>query len=98
MAGCFSKKKELNDINFEDFSNPWNFYSIFLCNETIDWIKWLMNKKLLKDEYFCVKCGNVACKLGLKRDSKDRYVWRCPSRNHKYGIRENSFFSKSHFP
>ena len=65
MAGCFSKKKELNYINFEDFSNPWNLYSIFLCNESIDWIKWLMNKKLMK--YLCVKCGNVACKLGLKR-------------------------------
>lgn len=99
--GFLNRVKDLDSINFEHFSNPWNFFSLFLQDrKTI--VTWLRNHKLLAATMQCETCAslgfeNVEMKIGSRVSHIDGETWRCTkNRNHEAAIRKFSVFNNAH--
>ncbi len=97
MAGNYSKRLGTpTNCSFADFSNPWNFYSLFLLPRE-QHINWLRENGLPINSLTCPKCQGD-CSLGKRKNNVDGETWGCKkNRNHEFSIRQNSFFDKSHF-
>ena len=51
--------QKVNDIEFQDFVNPWTFNHLFVSsNDEI--FNWLRNWGLLAERITCIKCGTPA--------------------------------------
>ena len=81
MAGNASRKgafgqKENNVLNikFADFINPWNFYNLFLKDDSVV-TEWLTKNGLLPNNIVCEKCGSD-CTITNKPSKPDGKVWR----------------------
>lgn len=102
QKGNFDKKIEAHlECSFSDFSNPWNFYKLFLTSSKIQIHTRLRDKGLLMKEYVCTSksktgiiCGRK-CKL-VERSNKDGFSFRCPKK-HEFAIRKNSIFEGSQY-
>ena len=102
-SGNFRNREDKPEcITFQSLSNPFTFYSLMFLpiNELI---RWLMDKRLLKNEMSCDKCGQK-CKLAKRKDKLDEHTWRCRNvKNHsdnkdfERSIRQYSFFHHSHY-
>ena len=88
-------------ITFKDFVNPWNFFYLFGCIESVI-IEWMQNNGLLAVTLMCDhsvganKCGGI---MTLKPSSnlQGGQLFRCQKdRNHRKPMRTNSFFQGSH--
>lgn len=95
QVGNFNKAKNVTDITFADFANPWNFYKVFLSSD-ITVINWLQDQGLLVRDLLCPSCG-AETKLSRRSQRIDGYVLKCPQR-HEITIRLNSFFERSKIP
>lgn len=103
-TGAMSRKKHgegsydlmirnVNEIEFEDFVNPWTFHHLF-TSDTNEVFSWLRRQGLLASEITCSKCGTQAT-LKQRERSSDGYTFRCRGSKHEYGMRKYSFFEGS---
>ena len=58
-------KKDIKNVNFEDFTNPWTFAALFM-SEDMKLVKWLMDRNILASSMKCVCCG-LNCKLSKEQ-------------------------------
>ena len=95
--GCGSfqwRTNKVNKIEFRDFVTPWNFFAVFLREDSIV-IKWLQEGGLQVSRMYCTRCDNHDMRLWKRSSSVDGVSWRC-NHGHEISIRQNSFFEKSH--
>ena len=85
--------KNANEIEFEDFVNPWTFHNLFVSSDD-EVFSWLRRQGLLASELTCNKCGTAA-KLRRRERASDGYTFRCKGSKHEYGMRKKSFFEGS---
>ena len=101
--GFLNRVEDLNTIDFKHFSNPWNFFSLFLQDKPFI-ITWLRNHKLLAENMTCETCSknglpHIGMKLGSRSSHIDGQTWRCScNRNHESAIRKYSIFQNVHLP
>ena len=106
--------RNVDDITIRDFSNPWNFYSLFLSdNATVN--NWCRNNGLLattlrcKSENITAKCrrqggGDVVCNGIMypkpRGDKPSGEIFRCEydRDSHTKAARTYSFFENSKLP
>ena len=85
------KKNDIEDIEFEDFINPWSFCNVFMSEE-IKLVNWLMNRNLLAEPMKCANCEQD-CRLGNRSKNLDGVTWRClANRSHETSVQKFSFF------
>ena len=77
QRGNFSKRISANDVQFADFVNPWNFYSVFFQTKPAVH-QWLFDRGLLRDLVTCPQC-DVPCRLQKRDKRTDGVVWRSQS-------------------
>ena len=98
--GNFNNRKvESNSITFSDFSNPWNFFSVFL-NEQDVVHQWCRDHGLLPLSLPCKSpgCDGVAM-LRARKGYVANEVFRCNKNvSHQRQTREFSFFEASKIP
>ncbi|CAG2257254.1 unnamed protein product [Mytilus edulis] len=94
-AGNYRCRKTEGEIRVFDFSNPWNFYSLFMRTD-IELNEWLREENFLLSSYDCSKCEKV-CRIGVSKDKLGGQTFRCTAnKNHEYSIYTNSFFAGCH--
>ena len=82
-------KKDIKNVNFEDFTNSWTFAALFM-SEDMKLVKWLMDRNILASSMKFVCCG-LNCKL-RKRTKKLGLTWRCQgNKKHEIYVRRYSF-------
>ena len=77
--------KNANEIEFEDFVNPWTFHNLFVSSDD-EVFSWLRRQGLLASELTCNKC-ETAAKLRRRERASDGYTFRCKGSKHEYGMR-----------
>lgn len=96
-AGNFRDRLlNVGDITIQDFSNPWNFYKLFMSSSE-EITDWCISNQLLASE---IKCPVLQCngQMVLKRRSGrvGEQTFRCnKNRNHERSSRIYSFFENS---
>lgn len=97
-GGNYQKRtRDIQQIQLSDFTNPWNFYGLFLGLNQIETVKWCQQKGLLRETCVCQFC-DAPCTLTRRKRKKDGVTFRCSNNNnHEYSVRGNSFFSGSHY-
>lgn len=81
---------ENTEVTLGDLNNPWLFFRLFTRPQKII-IEWLQDQKVIATQLVCNKC-NLECVLTSRSKRLDKYTFRCPSKEHEYTIRKNSFF------
>ena len=95
QAGNYRLRKPVNGITLSDFSNPWNFYSLFMKNDK-EVNEWLRSEHFLLDDFLCRKC-NTVCRIAERKDKSGSQSFSCvKNKNHEYSIFTYSYFSKCH--
>jgi len=77
--GCGSFQQRIQDVNnieFRDFVTPWNFFAVFLSDDSVV-IKWLQEHGLLLGRKYCTRCDNQDMRLQTHKSSIDGVTWRC---------------------
>ncbi|XP_060587568.1 uncharacterized protein LOC132743075 [Ruditapes philippinarum] len=105
IGGGFRRRKiDVDDITVSDFYNPWNFYHLFMQEDSFV-VKWCIRNGLLPNEIPCIskvsnqesssKCHGIMkfCKMSGRSTG---FTLRCNrNRNHECASRKYSFFEKS---
>ena len=98
--GNFNNRKvESNSITFSNFSNPWNFFSVFLYEQDVVH-QWCRDHGLLPLSLPCKSpgCDDVAM-LRTRKGYVENEVFRCNTNvSHQRQTREFSFFEASKIP
>ncbi|KCZ80231.1 hypothetical protein H312_02381, partial [Anncaliia algerae PRA339] len=73
-----------------------NLEKNIFCLNNLDLLHFLMDYKLLKNEFACIYC-KILCAFRNYKKSPDEYGWRCLNKDCKkykfyYSIRKESFF------
>ena len=97
-GGSFREKisEDLGKMSIDDFSNPWNFYSLMMLPDS-ELYEWFRRNGLLAETIACQTegCGGD---MSLKQlaTSQGGSIFRCNvNRNHQKPCRTFSFFEKS---
>ena len=92
-----NRKVERSCINFADFSNPWNFFSIFLNDEDVVH-QWCRDHGLLAHSLPCKSCDGQAT-LRSRKGFVANEAFRCNKNfSHQRQTREFSFFEAAKIP
>jgi hypothetical protein len=67
-------------------------YQSLMFNETLDCIRWLAKRRLLRNSVLC----QIPMSFVRKMDLTDGYRWKCKTCSRVISIRNDSFFSGSH--
>ena len=96
-GGYRHRMDNVEAITVSDFYNPWNFYAVFMKEDSFV-VKWCVCNGLIADEILCTSTGNCdgTMKLSKRSGRITGYTLRCnKNRNHECGSRRHSFFEKS---
>ncbi|CAH1795005.1 unnamed protein product [Owenia fusiformis] len=93
-----SRKTESKYITICDFTNPWNFFQLFIVGTQLGILEWLQYNGLIGDD---LPCWRESCGGSLKLRKKsciDGYAFRCrKDKNHEFSLRKGTIFDKSHY-
>ena len=83
IIGNYLYRISPTNVDFSDFINPWNLYSIFFKSQS-EINQWLFEHGLFRNVVVCEAC-KVPCKLQVRE--KRCYVRRCTRNiNHEIGL------------
>lgn len=91
------RQDQLQFTTFDDLLNPWNFYSLFLQDDSVVFL-WLRQQGLLAETIPCCnETCNGLCKLSPRKGKRGGFTFRCSrNKNHEYSMFKFSYFENGH--
>ncbi len=89
------RQSDNENCQFGDFSNPWNFFSLMMREDSIVH-QWMRDRGLILSDLTCPTCEKP-CKLKKRPRKKDGLTWMCISKKHEFSFRKYSFFENMQY-
>ena len=84
--------RNVSDITFENFENPWNFFNLFLKTDKVGINNFLRKEGILATEIKCLKCEGMCSLRVYSRVA----AGECKkNRNHEFSAYKFSFFERT---